>query len=123
MLPRPPRSTRTDTLFPYTTLFRSPDVTRLKPSSIALSLVAPRFSAVLAVSELNRMAVLPVTLTSGSSGEEPPDESSDDDPLCAASRIASLLPPGVWIMWSPGFVAVTTLGASTLGREIGRAHV
>src|SRR3546814_14266057 len=25
MLPRPPRSTRTDTLFPYTTLFRSTD--------------------------------------------------------------------------------------------------
>src|SRR3546814_17326212 len=25
---RPPRSTRTDTLFPYTTLFRSPDVPR-----------------------------------------------------------------------------------------------
>src|SRR3546814_15506961 len=24
MTPRPPRSTRTDTLFPYTTLFRSP---------------------------------------------------------------------------------------------------
>src|SRR3546814_18522738 len=27
---RPPRSTRTDTLFPYTTLFRSPD-RRMKP--------------------------------------------------------------------------------------------
>src|SRR3546814_21113752 len=26
MLRRPPRSTRTDTLFPYTTLFRSPDL-------------------------------------------------------------------------------------------------
>src|SRR3546814_9133591 len=25
MIPRPPRSTRTDTLFPYTTLFRSDD--------------------------------------------------------------------------------------------------
>src|SRR3546814_4646323 len=25
MIPRPPRSTRTDTLFPYTTLFRSQD--------------------------------------------------------------------------------------------------
>src|SRR3546814_21185618 len=25
MIPRPPRSTRTDTLFPYTTLFRSHD--------------------------------------------------------------------------------------------------
>src|SRR3546814_17938586 len=33
MLPRPPRSTRTDTLFPYTTLFRSRarQVARLNP--------------------------------------------------------------------------------------------
>src|SRR3546814_2864054 len=29
MIPRPPRSTRTDTLFPYTTLFRSRPVLRL----------------------------------------------------------------------------------------------
>src|SRR3546814_9511302 len=28
MIPRPPRSTRTDTRFPYTTLFRSPGVLR-----------------------------------------------------------------------------------------------
>src|SRR3546814_1282396 len=28
MIRRPPRSTRTDTLFPYTTLFRSPDIRR-----------------------------------------------------------------------------------------------
>src|SRR3546814_13313444 len=27
MIPRPPRSTRTDTLFPYTTLFRSAEAT------------------------------------------------------------------------------------------------
>src|SRR3546814_7121229 len=37
MLRLPPRSTRTDTLFPYTTLFRSPWV---GPSSILLSLMA-----------------------------------------------------------------------------------
>src|SRR3546814_1906769 len=30
MLRRPPRSTRTDTLFPYTTLFRSDDVVALR---------------------------------------------------------------------------------------------
>src|SRR3546814_13226635 len=30
MIRRPPRSTRTDTLFPYTTLFRSPSVIALK---------------------------------------------------------------------------------------------
>src|SRR3546814_1051054 len=29
MIRRPPRSTRTDTLFPYTTLFRSPDGIRV----------------------------------------------------------------------------------------------
>src|SRR3546814_15449003 len=30
MIRRPPRSTRTDTLFPYTTLFRSPRLRRLR---------------------------------------------------------------------------------------------
>src|SRR3546814_10895746 len=30
MIRRPPRSTRTDTLFPYTTLFRSPPVHKLQ---------------------------------------------------------------------------------------------
>src|SRR3546814_13595958 len=30
MIRRPPRSTRTDTLFPYTTLFRSPALARLR---------------------------------------------------------------------------------------------
>src|SRR3546814_6522608 len=33
MIPRPPRSTRTDTLFPYTTLFRSSDATSTKYST------------------------------------------------------------------------------------------
>src|SRR3546814_2676144 len=31
MIRRPPRSTRTDTLFPYTTLFRSPVLSRALP--------------------------------------------------------------------------------------------
>src|SRR3546814_2985346 len=31
MLRRPPKSTRTDTLFPYTTLFRSPTLTLSRP--------------------------------------------------------------------------------------------
>src|SRR3546814_587564 len=32
MIRRPPRSTRTDTLFPYTTLFRSPGEHALQPA-------------------------------------------------------------------------------------------
>src|SRR3546814_6197748 len=35
MIRRPPRSTRTDTLFPYTTLFRSPDGIDLEAQSYA----------------------------------------------------------------------------------------
>src|SRR3546814_5259262 len=35
MFSRPPRSTRTDTLFPYTTLFRSADVEELVADAIA----------------------------------------------------------------------------------------
>src|SRR3546814_3627663 len=34
MIRRPPRSTRTDTLFPYTTLFRSDDVMNAVPQSL-----------------------------------------------------------------------------------------
>src|SRR3546814_16987101 len=40
MILRPPRSTRTDTLFPYTTLFRSPRRGRLDPARGA----APRIA-------------------------------------------------------------------------------
>src|SRR3546814_10169261 len=35
MIRRPPRSTRTDTLFPYTTLFRSPGLERHRTTSQA----------------------------------------------------------------------------------------
>src|SRR3546814_14005607 len=43
MRPRPPRSTRTDTLFPYTTLFRSIDMKKfagLLPAALLLSAAA-----------------------------------------------------------------------------------
>src|SRR3546814_20095204 len=42
MIPRPPRSTRTDTLFPYTTLFRSCDVIAGEPARCQLLVREPR---------------------------------------------------------------------------------
>src|SRR6056297_2431843 len=42
MIRRPPRSTRTDTLFPYTTLFRSPDA-GLEPQHVALDVRSVAF--------------------------------------------------------------------------------
>src|SRR3546814_4941490 len=40
MIRRPPRSTRTDTLFPYTTLFRSPTLCALYTLSIGCAFLA-----------------------------------------------------------------------------------
>src|SRR3546814_6169797 len=40
MIRRPPRSTRTDTLFPYTTLFRSPGTASSSAALAVLTLVA-----------------------------------------------------------------------------------
>src|SRR3546814_15131389 len=40
MIRRPPRSTRTDTLFPYTTLFRSVDVIDAKGNQVLQILLA-----------------------------------------------------------------------------------
>src|SRR3546814_2142869 len=42
MIRRPPRSTRTDTLFPYTTLFRSIRRTSLVPAPMSSSLASRR---------------------------------------------------------------------------------
>src|SRR3546814_14625573 len=51
MIPRPPRSTRTDTLFPYTTLFRSRGTTR------PLELFgAPDIDAKAVIAEMQRLA-------------------------------------------------------------------
>src|SRR3546814_20169950 len=48
MIPRPPRSTRTDTLFPYTTLFRSGDsLTREQLDEIGLVRERRQLSALL----------------------------------------------------------------------------
>src|SRR3546814_4465704 len=56
MIRRPPRSTRTDTLFPYTTLFRSPLLDRYLPyrTSDEQPLVQPLLLRVFGISELAR---------------------------------------------------------------------
>src|SRR3546814_19601143 len=41
MLRRPPRSTRTDTLFPYTTLFRSRQQGGALPRAVAIAIAGP----------------------------------------------------------------------------------
>src|SRR3546814_8591181 len=49
MIRRPPRSTRTDTLFPYTTLFRSPDGPLFREPDGARGVTTPEFTGAMRV--------------------------------------------------------------------------
>src|SRR3546814_11341834 len=62
MIRRPPRSTRTDTLFPYTTLFRSPDA-RHRVTEVRTVFKAAGFACVL-------LAVGPAALAAGPTAEQ-----------------------------------------------------
>src|SRR3546814_11040357 len=57
---RPPRSTRTDTLFPYTTLFRSPRPGRQGTATALMSGLLPRHIEFV---EALRSAGLPVSMS------------------------------------------------------------
>src|SRR3546814_4852050 len=52
-IPRPPRSTRTDTLFPYTTLFRSRRAPHRRPAGTDREFTKPRIIAA-ATEEIRR---------------------------------------------------------------------
>src|SRR3546814_4784307 len=66
MIRRPPRSTRTDTLFPYTTLFRSLRLSAATPSPVlafpwgSMSMISTRLpQAARAVARFTAVVVLP----------------------------------------------------------------
>src|SRR3546814_7082946 len=56
MIRRPPRSTRTDTLLPYTTLFRSTNSAVHNPTGATLA--APTAHRVLKLAEINDMLIV-----------------------------------------------------------------
>src|SRR3546814_19650305 len=66
MIRRPPRSTRTDTLFPYTTLFRSDQAASLRAITSAYDIAVKRYKSglgnfvqvLLAQNEVQKQAIL-----------------------------------------------------------------
>src|SRR3546814_7430581 len=76
MIRRPPRSTRTDTLFPYTTLFRSEDLV-CRPEAILRQICAfidePYDSGMLDYSEDAKDVVPPESLKWHRNSVRPPD--------------------------------------------------
>src|SRR3546814_693159 len=67
MIRRPPRSTRTDTLFPYTTLFRSPSTDQLKATRASLAAVT-LISAPSPGARVRRVVSLRTTVAFGVAG-------------------------------------------------------
>src|SRR3546814_20496681 len=69
MIRRPPRSTRTDTLFPYTTLFRSPMVFALSVVAIIytslVALVQDDMKKLIAYSSVAHMGFVTIGIFSG----------------------------------------------------------
>src|SRR3546814_17242504 len=65
MIRRPPRSTRTDTLFPYTTLFRSVPLARIASLLVALGARALAALAGWADADSNALALLLLPLVWG----------------------------------------------------------
>src|SRR3546814_4809080 len=103
---RPPRSTRTDTLFPYTTLFRSNEGTSASQQPGVLHAVDPAPGV---ASEARRDGGHGAT--SAVSGNVCALSCRPVPPLAASSSS-----PQLWLRLRPGSLRPATL-------EIGRAHV
>src|SRR3546814_3867007 len=112
MLRRPPRSTRTDTLFPYTTLFRSPEGQAPQDRLVAtaraggLRLLGPN-----CMGALNAHARFYGTFASALEETVPPP-----------GRIAVASQSGGYGGYLMRHLFLRGLGISQWGTKIGRAH-
>src|SRR3546814_5215748 len=116
MIRRPPRSTRTDTLFPYTTLFRSPAVLRSslerieRNAALASRLTHQLLSHAMVVHRGEAVAFEPVRL--------------DEVVRQAIREAVPLAEPGIDIDFRDTADGATVNGDTVMLREeIGRAHV
>src|SRR3546814_6007466 len=104
MIPRPPRSTRTDTLFPYTTLFRSPPDS---PRQACRVMVEAR----------------PAHLVPCSNRDERKQKKMMNDALTPRAIVSALAEHIIGPQAAKRAVAVALRNRWRRQRQIGRAHV
>src|SRR3546814_3419462 len=116
MIRRPPRSTRTDTLFPYTTLFRSPvrrDFAFLAPAELSADALLK------AVKGADKAAIVDVSLFDLFTGQGVPEGQK-------SLALEVVLQPGDKSFTDEELKGISdriVAAAAKLGAEIGRAHV
>src|SRR3546814_13841407 len=110
MIRRPPRSTRTDTLFPYTTLFRSDNISHLL------------FHAYVAMNEFRYAAVFANALRASFSTLSVPSATDDLNPL-SAKPLGSRDANGFGRNRDNGDFSVPTAHGSQIGRASCRDRV
>src|SRR3546814_18044913 len=112
MIRRPPRSTRTDTLFPYTTLFRSFDAATFAVAAAALAVILllrrhfPKFPAFLVAVVGASLAVwaigLPVETIGSRFGEIPSSLPLPGLPAFTLAQAIEVLPSAFTIAFLAG---------------------
>src|SRR3546814_2401246 len=108
MIRRPPRSTRTDTLFPYTTLFRSSAVDAVREACLL------RFRPILMTTLAAALGALPLAIGFGEGSElRQPLGVAIIGGLIASQILTLLTTPVVYVY----------LDRLRRRHEIGRAHV
>src|SRR3546814_6307274 len=117
MIRRPPRSTRTDTLFPYTTLFRSSPFSSIHTSAITCPRLAS-FSLDTRQPPFDRGPTLNASAS---------DAESRQLQLVDTTRISQPRPraiePAIIAEFGAPFGVILPRPLANQGHEIGRAHV
>src|SRR3546814_17964514 len=120
MIRRPPRSTRTDTLFPYTTLFRSGNVLRTsasEPVPIRLVTIEKGVDAWIEEFQPDAVAIERVFARSDVSTVMGPAQASGIAMVCAARRGLPVA------LHTPSEVKAAVPGSGQIGRTACRERV
>src|SRR3546814_12184178 len=120
MIRRPPRSTRTDTLFPYTTLFRSVEMARNIARAAGIGVVAPGAADAVALFEDHEL--VDPALLQPDRGEQPGHAGADADDARVLKPLHRASVAFIRLAWTRAGPAPGS-GKSTEGRRGGKEGV
>src|SRR3546814_9370926 len=104
MIRRPPRSTRTDTLFPYTTLFRSTNIRRMVDSGASIVALTRRDAEAIGI-DVDSLPIGGMARTAGG------------DVAMRTVMLDSVVVEGIEVRQVPAAVVDADMGVSLMGQS------